>query len=173
MKIEQKKVETIRIDDIYQSHGLDPITVFLEDYEPRKGKITINCYDKSWNSFWGGMGDRTIAEFFVSCDNHYLAKNLSGVSSTVDDYEELSRLIKEFYGEDIDFEVEDELRELSGCQNDGHNWVNNNAKIMEEVFGCDWYYDIPTMENPKYKYLNRIIDTVREALQIVINESKS
>ncbi|MBN3864331.1 hypothetical protein HCU66_19030 [Pseudomonas frederiksbergensis] len=32
------------------------------DYKTGAGKITINCWDKSWNSFWGAMGPRTVAE---------------------------------------------------------------------------------------------------------------
>ena len=175
MKIEETKVRKLHVTDIYESHGLDPIHIYLEDYEPRKGKITISCYDKTWHSYWGGMGDRTISQFFLSCDNHYIAKNLSSINSSINDYEKLSEKIKEAYGDEIDFDVEDELRELEGDQNDGENWVRNNGKIMEEVFGYDWYYDIPTTINPKYKYLCRIIDLVKEVLEYTekgINEQR-
>jgi hypothetical protein len=168
MSIEQSVVRKIKIKDIY---GLDPISVYLEDFELGKGKITISCYDKSWHSYWGGMSDRTIDKFFLSCDNHYIAKNLSSINSSIYDYETLSDKIKDFYGDDIDFEVLDELSALSGDQNDGRFWIDNNAKIMEEVFGYDWYYDIPMMENPKYKYLCKIIDTVKDSLKELDEDS--
>lgn len=167
MKLEETKVRKIHVTDIYESHGLDPVHIYLEDYEPRKGKITISCYDKTWHSYWGGMGDRTIAEFFLSCDNGYIAKNLSSINSSINDYESLADKIKKHYGDEIDYFVLDEMNALSGDQNDGRFWVESNVKIMEEVFGCDWYCDIPQMENPKYRYLNRIIDLTKEALREV------
>ncbi|WP_417447222.1 hypothetical protein [Kangiella sp.] len=161
MKLEQATVRKIKISEV---HGIDPIHVFLEDFEPGKGKITISCYDKSWHSYWGGMSDRTIDQFFISCDNHYLAKNLSCIRSSVNDYEALAEKIKDYYGCDIDFYVLDEMSALYGDQNDGEHWVRENIEIMEEVFGCDWYYDIPTKENPRYRYLCNIINTVKKAL---------
>lgn len=65
--------------------GLDPITVFLKDYEPGRGEITITCYGDafggSWTNFWGAMGkDRGIREFFLSCDNGYLLSKLGAPS---------------------------------------------------------------------------------------------
>jgi len=170
MKIEKTIATKIQITDVY---GLDPVSVYLEDFEPRKGKITISCWDKSWHSYWGGMGDRTISEFFLSCDNHYIAKNLSSIKSSINDYEALSEKIKAFYGDDIDYFVLEELSELSGDQNDGYNWTQTNHKVMNEVLGCDWFYDVPTMQNPKYKYLCSIIDTVKDALRQVNKSDKN
>jgi len=171
MQIEQSNVRKLKITDIYQSKGLDPIHVFLEDFEPRKGKITISCYDKSWHSYWGGMGDRTIAEFFLSCDNGYLAKNLSSISSSINDYKALGEKIKKFYKDEYDegdfdaTEVYEAVESMGEESDEWDIWIRNDAKVMCEVFGEDWWYDIPTMENPKYKYLCRIIDAVKEALR--------
>lgn len=172
MKIKETKVKKLHVSDIYNSHGLDPVHIYLEDYELGKGKITISCYDKTWHSYWGSMGDRTISQFFLSCNNHYIAKNLTSINSSIPDYEKLKDKIKEFYKDDYDegdfygeiSEIFESLSELEGDQSDGENWVRNNTKTMSEVFGCDWYYDIPKMENPKYKYLCRIIDLTKEAL---------
>lgn len=52
--------------------GLDPVSVFLEDFESGKGKITIECYGKYWSAYWGAMGERTISEFFSSCSDNKL-----------------------------------------------------------------------------------------------------
>lgn len=70
---------------------LDPITVFLEDfgrrdcptesnpnYQTAQGKITINCWDNSWNAYWGGMGPRTVAEFVADCGWDYDFGNFKG-----------------------------------------------------------------------------------------------
>ena len=167
MKIEETKVKKLHVTNVYESHGLDPIHIYLEDYEPRKGKITISCYDKTWHSYWGGMGDKTIAEFFLSCDNHYIAKNLSNINSSINDYEKLLMADTNYNVGLIDYFVNEELSELDGDQSDGENWVRNNGKIMEEVFGCDWYCDIPRMENPKYAYLCRIINLTKETLKTI------
>lgn len=170
MKLEQTIARKIKVSEVY---GLDPISIYLEDFEPRKGKITISCYDKSWHSYWGGMGDRTIDKFFLSCDNHYIAKNLSTISGNINDYEALGKKIKEFYKDDYEnneFEAI-ELYEAIDSMSDDHNewdaWIRNDAQVMTEVFGCDWWYSIPTMANPQYIYLCKIIDTVKEALRSV------
>lgn len=69
---------------------LDPITVFLEDfgrrdcpteqnpnYQTAQGKIPLNCWDKNWSAYWGGMGPRTVAEFVANCDWHYVQNCLN------------------------------------------------------------------------------------------------
>ena len=55
---------------------LDPVGVFLENYGPGQGRITIICYGQAWTSFWGGMGDRTVEQFVASCNDGYLMDNL-------------------------------------------------------------------------------------------------
>jgi len=163
MKIVESNVRKLNISGIKH---LDPISVFLEDFEPRKGKITISCYDKSWNSYWGGMGDSTIAEFFTSCGNDYLAKNLSSIRSSVTDYESLGKKMIEHYGDDIDSELEDIIESMGEESGDWDAWLRNNNKTMEEVFGEEWWvYGIPIKPNPEYEYLCRILDTVKEALK--------
>ena len=62
MKIAEKTLRQLEISEV---PNLDPIRVTMEDIEPRKGRINIECYGKAWASYWGGMGDRTIAEFSV------------------------------------------------------------------------------------------------------------
>ncbi|MDK1397980.1 hypothetical protein [Pseudomonas protegens] len=44
LKVERSKVTKLVITG---APSLDPITVFLEDLAPCKGKITVSCYDKS------------------------------------------------------------------------------------------------------------------------------
>lgn len=160
MKIKKSIVTKMHISEI---KNLDPISVYLEDFGPGSGKITISCWDKSWHSHWSAMGNQTIKEFFLSCDNHYLAKNLSSLDCQIADYERLRELILEFYPS---WPIsEEDLDKLRGCQEDGRDWVMNNSDIMGKVFGDEWYFKIPQMENPKYKYLCRIIDTVRAGLE--------
>lgn len=68
--------------EITELPRLDPIRVYIEDYVPGKGRITISCYDAAWVGYWGAMGGKTIAEFFISCGAEYLAGNM-GCASTL------------------------------------------------------------------------------------------
>lgn len=63
--------------EITEVPRLDPIRIYLEDYEPGRGRITISCYDAAWVGYWGAMGDRTVGAFFIASDAEYLADNLS------------------------------------------------------------------------------------------------
>src|SRR5690606_17064159 len=95
MRVETSTCTKVVISDLINSEfKLDPVTVYLNDIGPRQGKITIECYGQSWSAFWGGMGDRTIAEFFCSCDEHYLAGKLSNIRSVVDDLEALPAIAR-------------------------------------------------------------------------------
>ncbi|TLS65138.1 hypothetical protein [Photobacterium damselae] len=172
MDIEQSQVTKLVLSNLER---LDPITVFLEDLAPRKGKITIECFGKSWSSYWGGMGERSIAEFFVSCDNHYLAKNLSSIPSDIDDYEEFvnvlkKAVLKERRAGDLDQDkARDYFDEIESAESnlnddDGLAWCKMNYDLLLEILGEDWWYEIPKKANSDYKYLCNIIDVVREGL---------
>jgi hypothetical protein len=79
MIVNQSTVTRLEITELQK---LDPIRVYIEDYEPGKGRITISCYDGAWVGYWGGMGKRTLSQFFTCCDAEYLAGNL-GCASTL------------------------------------------------------------------------------------------
>lgn len=57
--------------------GLDPITVFLEDFQPGVGRLTVVCYGKSWTAFWGGMGDCDLRGFMREVNDDYVTDKLS------------------------------------------------------------------------------------------------
>lgn len=78
MRVTRSTVTKLEIVD---APRLDPIRVYIEDYEPGKGRITISCYDAAWVGYWGGMSGKSIAEFFTNCDADYLAGNLSSAAS--------------------------------------------------------------------------------------------
>ncbi|MCK5607578.1 hypothetical protein KAR91_37185 [Candidatus Pacearchaeota archaeon] len=163
MKIESSKVNKIVLREV---KGLDPVHIFLEDLGPRQGQITIKCYDESWTASWGGMGDRTIAEFFCSCDEHYLAKNLSNIDSSVTDLDKVAErarahVLKLRREKDID---DLEARELFDSA-DSIEDPFNEGELMQKIYGDDWWCCLPTKPNPNYEYLCRIINAVRSALK--------
>lgn len=185
MKIERSQVTKLVITG---AHRLDPITVFMEDIEPRKGKIVIECYGKSWSGYWGGMGDRTIAEFFCSCNCDYIARNISDAAADLTDADAIKdsarreiailrrgRLLPatgfRIGRNDIDKEQARELWdrvEFAYFGDDG--W--GDSRLMEEIFGDEWWCHLPTKPNPDYQYLRRIIDAVQDGLKMVANEAK-
>ncbi|SDH05344.1 MULTISPECIES: hypothetical protein [unclassified Duganella] len=183
MQIERSQVTKLVITGALR---LDPITVFLEDIGPRQGKIVIECYGKSWSGYWGGMGNRTIAEFFRSCSVQYIAQKISDTPAEVTDAESIAdgarrQIIKLRRGEimrsfapagragrfgrdDITAERASELWEdvdTATFGNDG--W--GESKLMQEIFGDEWWYCLPTKPNPDYQYLRRVIEAVQAALQ--------
>lgn len=184
MKIEKSTVTKLTITG---APALDPITVILEDIEPRRGKIIIECYGKSWSSYWGGMGERTIAQFFCSCDEHYIAKNLDqGIHASVVDADSIKdgalrhviflrrgRMIGSFGNPDRKHRVgrdeitKDEARDLwdeVDCADFGDDGFRQ-PELMQKVFGDEWWYRLPEKPNPDYQYLCRIINAVQQALQ--------
>lgn len=70
-----KTSPVIRLE-ITKVKRLDPIRVYIEDYEPGKGRITISCYDAAWVGYWGAMSGQSIAEFFTRAHAEYLAATL-------------------------------------------------------------------------------------------------
>jgi hypothetical protein len=183
MKIERSQVTKLVIKDVPR---LDPITVYAEDLGPRRGKMTIECYGKSWSASWGGMGDRTIAEFFCSCSIDYIAGNMTDERSSIVDetsIEEGARrqIIKLRRGEvlsnghrigrcEITQEKARELWEAVDYAHFGHDgW--GESKLLGELFGDEWWYSMPDKPNPNYQYLCRIIETVQAGLKETMMEA--
>lgn len=175
MKVNRSQVEKIRIEDIGQSHNLDPINCIIENYGEGRGKITIDCYGDVWTGFWGSMGG-TVEEFFQRASNDYLINKMSDYRSSVADPDRdpdyLKSLIVKHRGRgDIDKE---EAREA-------FDYVENNRPDRNSLMygytpksfeAIEWlrepfYLDWPETKNPKYEYLSRIIDVVREVIKPV------
>lgn len=69
---------------IENAPGLDPITVYAENYEPGKGRMVVTCYASAWTAFWGSMGaDTTLEQFVASCSPEYVADNMVWGANTV------------------------------------------------------------------------------------------
>lgn len=166
MKIETTFIKKIAITDVPR---LDPIDVHLEDIAHRQGRITIRCYSQAWTAYWGGMGDRTIAQFFCSCDEDYLANNLSSIRPTMPDYEGLytkakkNVLQKRRKGWELD---KDGARRLfDKLDHHVEHATDVDTDAMQEIFGDEWWHEIPDAPNHEHEYLCRIINAVKVALK--------
>lgn len=159
---------------------LDPVTVYLEEFSSKQGRIVIHCWGKAWAAFWPAMGERGIAQFFVDCDNAYLVKNLdSELKSEVYDYEALPKLLLRKLANKLDSNVldEDEQHYLESFKEvlirdkdslydarEGELWCHDNSEYLCTLLGDYWWDELPKKPNSDYEYLCRIIDVVREGL---------
>ncbi|EKF9218945.1 hypothetical protein O1B63_002280 [Vibrio cholerae] len=174
MKIEQSTAIKLRITEV---ESLDPITVFLEDYAAGKGKIVIECYGKSWSSYWGAMGDGNIAQFFCSCGEHYLISNLCGsISFEEPDYDAFLPLAREhilgrrrsnLIGSSLAralFDIEDWEEYAPEHSYDSYKCPAHESKEEFEYldFGS---ITVPTKVPHEYAYMVRIVKAVQNALK--------
>lgn len=186
MKIETGTVTIVRITGIEASHSLDPIRVTLDDIEPGKGRITIECWGKAWASYWGGMGSQTIAQFFVGCNNGYLIDNLAygqQLERTRYSADALVKLAEKTICErrrsatpawldlgglekDAARELFNDVGDLAYLEDPMSCW--SQSTLLTSIFGEEWFHYIDgraAEPNPEYVYLDRIVTAVREALQ--------
>lgn len=165
MKIESCTISKLTLSEIT---NLDPISIYIEDFELGKGKITLTCSGRSWTAYWGNMGGRTVAEFFCRCDEGYLAGNLSSIDPEVDDPEGFeAKARKEVLTMRRKWHIDgtaarsliDEI-ELADFEH-----PHSNGNLLQKIFGDEWWYAIPRKTNPGYEYLCRIIRATQEGLQ--------
>jgi len=146
MRIEHSETKTYKLFDV---KALDPVTVYVQNYGAGRGGVVIECYGKAWSAYWGGMGDNTLEQFFLSCNNGYIiGKMLEERFET--DFDAINKAFKE---NGIDNEVSSDI-EVALC-----------AKDMRECFGDDWMCDVPQCKSKEFGYLSRIIDAVKEAFK--------
>lgn len=173
MNIETSTVTKLLITG---AEGLDPISVYLEDFAPCKGKITVSCYDKTWHAYWGGMWDGlTIGQFFCKLHDAYIIgyfdRSLSSRRFSAEALADKARKVIVQMRRDRDLDAEDARSLLDEAEDVRHassldECGGAHREFMHRVFGDDWW-NLPAdaMEpNPDWAYLCRIIATVQQAL---------
>lgn len=174
------KVETSTVTKIYITGAdrLDPITVFLEDFEPCRGKITVSCWGKSWTAFWGGMWDgMTVSQFFRELNASYIigyfdpqlrSRQFSGEALAKKAQRQVMKERRTFcYSQDEARELYDEAEDLRDSPSIDH-LHGGHGELMQKLFGDEWWHQASsndaTEPNPDYAYLERIIAAVQQAL---------
>lgn len=146
MKVSKNETETYVLTKIDR---LDPVTAYVTNYSPERGKIVIECFGRSWSCYWGGMGKTNLQEFFLSCDNDYILNKLLPETQQTD-FDEINKLAnKKGFSLCVSSDVE----------------VAMQSQEMAECFGDDWYMDLPRCPTSDYKYVGRIITAIKEAFQ--------
>lgn len=174
MDIERSTVTKIKLTSL---EILDPITAYIEDLGESKGKITIECFGKSWSAFWGGMGGRDLTGFFNSCDVDYLSNCLwdHKREQYCLDYDQISKEVKErvLYSRRLGVLNKDDARELYGIdcwetyapQHTYDSWSKPDF-VSEDGFSDIELDEIELKETytSEYKYLMRIVEQLKLAM---------
>jgi hypothetical protein len=64
-------------DEAKGQRELDPVTVFIEDFEPGRGQLTVVCWGRAWTHFWGAMGNGSnVARFVSKASTGYIVDKL-------------------------------------------------------------------------------------------------
>ncbi|MCF6764070.1 hypothetical protein [Pseudomonas fragi] len=174
IKVESSSVTKLVITG---ATNLDPITVFLEDLAPCKGKITVSCWGKSWTAYWGGMWDGlSIGQFFCELNISYIIGYFDqAINSRQFSGEALANKAKHLvlkerrqfcYGSDEARDLFDEAEDLRESPSIDH-LHGAHSVLMTKLFGDEWWHltSDATEPNPDYAYLERIILAVQQALR--------
>ncbi|WP_374979040.1 hypothetical protein PSGK_19040 [Pseudomonas solani] len=199
MNVEASEVAKLRITG---ATHLDPISVFIEDlgerkirscpnipdYTTKSGKVTLECFGESWSAYWGGMGDRSTIDFFLSASIDYLVGCFargSEIDRHVFDGSKLEAAARRCIidcrrGRTRDWECgpldRDEARELYDAADylsafdsaEGLMHSPGAGELLTKLFGEEWHYtvsDKAMAAHPKRLYLARIVDAVQQALR--------
>ncbi|MFZ6773070.1 hypothetical protein ACO0LB_10190 [Undibacterium sp. SXout7W] len=61
----------------FHPQGLDPVTVYVEQYTAKASRIIVQCYAQAWTAYWGNYGGGSVEEFICNCHPEYIASNLN------------------------------------------------------------------------------------------------
>lgn len=177
MSIKTSMVSCVRIPG---SDDLDPITVYLENYEPGKGKITIEHWGEAWSSAWPSMSGRSVEQFFVDAGMPYLAGYLgrnvepeilnpdmdelrAAICREVFKYRRTGQFDKTMARKLYDKALEVEMGE-GYCTDYG---------LLSALYGDDWCECSPQalrIPNPRYVTLRKVIEAVKVGLKEYIHQ---
>lgn len=180
MSIIVKKMDVLAFT-VTGAERLDPVRVMIENMEPGKGLLTITCFGKSWNGSWGSMGDDTVQGFVKRVSNDYLIGCLdSQLGSTTDADNDAnlvfvkSQIIKLRREQEISYEearlMWDEAEGADDVKASCCNYLVGD-KLLSLLGDDPWYAKWPSVPNHHYRYLDRIVDAVREGLNELEREA--
>jgi hypothetical protein len=166
MKIETSTVTKLVLSEL---DNLDPVTVILEDLGTNQGKMIVECYGKSWSTYWGGMGG-LLTDFLERVSVGYIANCMwdHNHKQDLDDYDGFmdkakSEVLMARKKRDMDKDEAAELWEWisrSFPEPAGDAWADRTGNLVR-LFGDEWWYAVPTKINPEYAYLIRVIEAVK------------
>jgi hypothetical protein len=171
MNVERSQVTKLTITG---AHRLDPITAFLEDLGPNQGKMTVECWGRSWSAYWGGMGG-TLTDFLRRVSVDYLAGCFArgpAINSSVYDPEKLEATLKRevlkerraYLSSISKAKARAMWEEIEGM--DFEHPYHIRSSLLAELLGDDWQCALPEKPNPDWVYLSSVIRAVKEAIAL-------
>ena len=173
MSITIEKMDVLSFT-ITGAERLDPVRVMIENYEPGKGRITVTCYGQAWTGAWFAMGGDSVQEFIKRVSNEYLIGYFDPqLQSTVGDDNDANlafvkgEIIKLRRKQEIDGNearsMWDEAENADDVKASCCNYLVGD-KLLNLLGDDPWYAGWPSVPNPKYQYLDRILNAVRVGL---------
>jgi hypothetical protein len=152
----------------------DTINVFLEDFGPGAGRITIERVGEAWSHYWSHMGEsHTITSFLAECDAPYLVNKLKpDMSSMVVDEDALPAHVRAAIccqRREGDLSKKDARRLFDRSELMGHH--SEEGDFLYGVFGDEWWLQLSEKPNPDYLDLKEIVQTVQTALKTLNSPS--
>lgn len=119
----------------------------------------LRCYSKCWSGFWPAMGrEATVEQFVQRCSNEYLINSM-GVRCTETDYDAINKAAKKAGFPNVCVEDEGD--------------VHNEMEALAQIYGPDdWWLHLPTRTTAEYRWLEKILDAVREAFRTHAEQQK-
>ncbi len=122
---------------------IDNTDVFLEDYGPNQGKITISdTYGHNYSNYWGSMGG-TLKEFLCHINCDYFASKLMGSrSDTSFNAKATFATVRKFIRKELGFDwyIEQEFQKhMREVLNSFQSYCEETKS--ENVFVDGWHYN--------------------------------
>ncbi|UKA05030.1 hypothetical protein [Photobacterium damselae] len=156
------------------------INVYIENFGNGSGKISVSDESTNWSVCWNAMS-KPLVNFFCSCDNDYLITKLDPyLSATIPDFGTFNTEMRRKIIEMRKWEMltPSDARSLYSVK-DWSSYVTNNPyeplikpseldltddewrEISEDSLGN---FDVPQKTNPRYEYVENIVNIVKIAI---------
>lgn len=161
--------------------GIDSIQVIAEEMDRGCGRLTVVCCAESWTAKWLNMGC-SLPDFISGVSNDYIigcfAPSL-GCYTDADNGVNLRFVKAEIIKRRRDRLIDsNKARAMWTEAGDAENVKENCCGYLPGdelpwLFGSEpWHAQWPQVENPEYKYLEKILDAMREGFRQLVEESK-
>lgn len=176
MNVTESMVSKITVSGIPHR---DAINIIFEDYRPGCGKATIEVFGDCWSYCWGGMGDRKMESFFLSCGEEYLVDKFAGLMDSTQEARSgvqaaiRSSIIEQRKQTNISkASARDMWDAVKDVPDDASSDVLGHGSFpISELWGDEWWYHLPKEPNPKYEYLREVVRNARAGIKQLRSES--
>lgn len=173
MKVNQSTVVRLQLTEL---ENLDPILIFLEETGPRQGKIIIECYGKSWSTYFSGAGNNGLAAFVAGLDEEYLINRFDcEIQKYEPDFDSFLCEMREkicemrcdkWISKGLARELYDITDWSQYVKGNPYEPIKNPCFINSDEFDEVGFegFDVPERISTEYAYLCRIIQAVKDGL---------